>query len=790
MYTFPQGATVVTRSIRPPRVVFIVNTVQQCNEFIQLCSLTWGGKYFCILPYDPIVGLSNEWKQVLRAYDPDSIVLGCALDDATKQFLAELVDEQNIQEAVSFQPSGTMLFGQSLQGALLAENGFEMRDHLSPALIPDIAADHPLWLYVIARYGYFDDNWAKTIYAQLGLSHSMSLDYLIPLARPSIGEDFIGFMTNGERAEQTVHLFRQKVPPHIDLRKPITLLNYTLTGLRYGISQRNFLEEREMLHHAQYILIVSSSMNIEDFCWFWNLRAQRHDSSRVVWVPIDIVEDNPKRVADLFPSHARVFLLSKTVDVKHLQALAQVIRSSFIVETKDLNRFYAHDFFLGIPTKQEVIFENGRTHVPVPHAKVIRYCTDRRYFYVDINIEEIRLPRLNVIEWGKHNSIFVFYRVSRTGLSFFLDANTIESNPYLQVELPTAWQMLETFADRAGYTVSVSDKGFIANKLLHLLGGMDRSWMISGQAIYMLLDQLSEVDQAKEFKRRLSRDITSILGTQHQEIVSQIMRVISNDRHERVYQNLNSIKTVLQFQRSKLLHKFISWMLRQRIIFRGEEIKCPVCNTKQWLHLDDINTQIRCSGCQQIIETPLGVDSTFWKYRLNALCARAYNTGVIPHLLTLSYYVNVIRPIRWIYEQIVGTFPGVLLTHQENQDVPFASIEIDVAWIEDGELSIGECKTNGSELSVKEVERYIAIAALLKCRRIVFAILDDITTISQEVIALIEHSQITIELLTQQELFNQFPGKEISVKRLRGKSVQQMFEENLERYSDLNQDIK
>lgn len=795
MNPFPQGATIITRSIRPPRVVFIVNTIQQCEEFVQICSLTWGGEYFCILPYDSMIGLSSEWKQVLKAYDPDSIVSGCILDDASKQFLVDLVGEENIQEVVNFQPNRTLLFGQLLQEALLAEDALTMRDHSSPVLIPDIAADHPLRLYIMSRYGYFDDSWVKSISLQLGVSQPVSLDYLLPVVRPSVGEDFVDFMLRGERSKQLVHLMSSKLPPHTDLRKGISLLDYTLTGLTQIFPQNTDFQESNALYNAQYILILSKDINIEEFCWFWNLRVQRYDRSHVIWLPIDMIENDTKKVVDLFPSHAHIFLLSKTIDLEHLQALAQTIEGKVTVETHDIGRFYAPNFFFSIPSKQEVIFENGRTRIPIPHAKVTRYCTEPRYFYVDITIEELRLPRLNVTEWGKDDSIFVMYRVSRTGLSFYLNVNMIDLEPYLQIQLPTAWQVLQTFADRAGYSVTISDKGLIANKLLHLLGGMNRAWMISGQDIYMLLDQLSEVDQAKEFKRRLSRDITSILGTQPQQvaindIISEITRIISDDRHERIYKTFNNMKTTLKFQRSKLIHRFIIWMIHQRIIFRGEEVKCPLCNTKQWLHIDDINIQTRCIGCQQIVETPLGVDSTFWKYRLNALCARAHNTGVILHLLTLSYYVNVVRPMRWIYEQITGTFPGVLLTQQKNQGGSPTSIEVDVAWINDGELSIGECKTHGAELSVEDVERYITIGTLLRCRCIVFAVLDDGATIPQEVRVLIEQSHVPIELLTKQEIFNQFPGKQISMRRPRSKLVQQMFEENLEQYLDLIQDVQ
>ena len=53
------------------------------------------------------------------------------------------------------------------------------------------------------------------------------------------------------------------------------------------------------------------------------------------------------------------------------------------------------------------------------------------------------------------------------------------------------------------------------------------------------------------------------------------------------------------------------------------------------------------------------------------------------------------------YAEIHGLFPGINLKARDGMEVPISAMEIDVAWIEDGDLVIGECKTNGRELSNK-----------------------------------------------------------------------------------------
>lgn len=646
MYTYLQGPTVVTRSIRPSRIVVIVSTIEQCELFIQVCSLTWGGKYFCVIPYDSTIGVSDSWKWVVRAYDPDSVVSMCTLDEATEQFFAEMLgksthtlDDTGEQGLISnFQHSSRGL-GYSLLGALLGQGASERYDYLSPALVPNVASDHPLRPFITARYGDLNEAWGKKIAAQLRFDFPLSLDHLIPMVHLSIADNFVDFICHGERDKHSfLRRQRDSSSPFSLPRQGLPFLDYTLVGLASPDFQSLTPEEIDPIDKARYLLIASDGPAVEDFCWFWNLRAQRATGAEVIWLPANLIEENASHLSELFPS--RTFLISKTLSPERLQSLAQSLGRHFTIEQHDLSRFYSQQFSLGIKDRQEVIFDRGRTRIPAPTANEIVYSAYPHHFYVDIDLSEIQLPRLNVNRWGQSQSTLVLYRVSRTGLSFRRYGTEESIKPYLQLTLPTTWQMLETFADIAGYTVQVSDKGTIANQFLQLVGGMNAFWLFSGRTIHMLFNQLSELAQSKEFRGRLKRDIAPVLKRVGDEkllsrVVEQMMREISSDQHERVHQTLADMKRILKFKRSTVLRNLTKWLLQRHILFRGEEIKCPQCNTKQWLYVDNIQSQIQCRGCQQLIEIPLDVETTHWKYQINALAANAYDAGVIPHLLTL-----------------------------------------------------------------------------------------------------------------------------------------------------------
>src|SRR4051794_19753312 len=84
------GPLVIKWVARPLRVAYIVETIEQCEALIEICSVSWGGKNFCIIPYDASQGITQEWLNVLEAYDPDILTPCVKLNESVKQTLSQI----------------------------------------------------------------------------------------------------------------------------------------------------------------------------------------------------------------------------------------------------------------------------------------------------------------------------------------------------------------------------------------------------------------------------------------------------------------------------------------------------------------------------------------------------------------------------------------------------------------------------------------------------------------------------------------------------------------------------
>jgi hypothetical protein len=666
---------------------------------------------------------------------------------------------------------GSVINGLPLYSALAGVGAYDKREEFRPALVPEIPPNHPLELYIKARYGYLNESWASSILSKGGLKYDLTLDKFIPIKSIKLGDNFLDFVLH---SESTAYGITPPLAP---------LLNYTIIGLTQEGQTRAFDEysDNSIIYDAQYLLIVSEEISVEDFCWFWNLRSQRYylpNNTLPLWLPRTLVESKKDEITRLFQKKG--FVLSKSIPSKELQTLAQELGKGIEIATENLDRFYSSQFFLGIKDEYEVFFDEGRVRIPTPQDDVVKYCRHPCYYYVDIEIPGYKLPHLNAGSWGLW--IFTDYRVSRTGMSFIRWESELHN--YIKFVVPTPWEMLETFAGIPGYSIELSDKGSIAEKLIQLIGDVKKLWLLSGKSVYDLFEQLAEIDQAKEFKSRL-RDGLSRLQIEAAEVdnlTEHILQTIASDHHQRKSQTYSQMRETLGFGQ-KVAKDFITWLIKRSLIFRGVSLQCPVCKTKQWLYIDNMQTMMKCTGCQESVNIPLDVNNVQWKYRINTLYAKAHEQGLIPHLLTLNYGIQQ-RSSGSV--KIQGLFPGIKLKAREGIELPFPEIEIDIAWIEDGELIIGECKTHFRDLSSKEVERYLDLAKLMKCKQLVFSALDDFDGLDSEVKSLIDSASVPVLLLNGEELFNQYPGKKVLIENISEDhtSPDKNFEKQIEQIFD------
>lgn len=383
------GPRVVNRIIRPPRVAFLVGSIHHCDFILQVCSLSWGGKHFCLIPYDGSEHLSEEWWRVLAAYDPDTVTSLVEVNRTVEERLLDLTASRYIRLADQKRdrtpdqigvwrpvPGEAATIGQSLYSVLAAVGTNTRREELSVALVPIAPSDHPLELYIKARYGCLNEKYESTILSRSGFKYDLTLDDFLRVERVQLDDSFLDFV--------------MQEPSRYGARDITPLIDYSLIGLAQQAQGRTWPEyaDGSVAHDAQYLLILSEENSVEDFCWFWNLRAQRYllpDNRLPLWLPREIAEARKDDIARLFQrrrggSFPEGYLISKTVSHKELQSLAQKLDEGIVVATDDLDRFYGRGFFLGIRDQQEVFFDEGRVRVPVPQGDVVRRCQHPQYY--------------------------------------------------------------------------------------------------------------------------------------------------------------------------------------------------------------------------------------------------------------------------------------------------------------------------------------------------------------------------------------------------------------------------
>lgn len=798
MYTRLQGSQNIISRIRPPRVAYIVGDVYQCDILTQVCSLNWGGKYFLIVPHVPEHGVPDEWWRVLSEYDPDEVISCVELEERTAQRLTAItawhvpwnkdkqpnpIPDWGMELGGQPRVDSNAIHGQSIYTALAGMGTFEDPGKWRKVLVPEFPPYdlHPLQLYVNARYGCLNEEHVHSILEKGGLGMEYNVEKLLAVERVSFsdfeGDDFVRYVL--DREEVPLYL-RGRSMDEREEPTPLPLIDYTAIGLAA-------YRRRYPLHDEQrYVMIVSDGWNgpsVEDFCWHWALRAQRRspNGGLPLFLPRTTVERQKERIAGLFYKGVRGYVLSKSVSEEELRKLAAELGEDVEAVTTDLDRFYYKEFFVGIESRHEVLFTDGKARVPPPAADVIKYCCLKplgdsyyrsgipQHYYVDVEVPEYTLPRLRTVVWANEVGVPADrFRVSRTGLSFRRQGFSQEGE-YIQLSLPNEWEMLQTYADRAGYTVKLSDKGRMAQRVIDLVGGMDRAWILSGESVFKLLDRLAELEQRKQIRTYVRKTLSEFAPGQEgdeqavEDLVGKIASQIGSDTHERVHLSYEQMRQILGFKDQKAALGFVRWLSQRRLLFRGTQLACPRCGTEQWLFLDDLSLTMRCVGCQQTVDTPLKVATTHWEYRVNTLYAKAHDQGVLPHLLALSYCTTMVGKDAFEPAKTVGQFPGVLLEAGQGSKSTLPKIEIDIAWLEEEGPVIGECKTVARELKANEVRDYGKIAEQMGCKRIVLAaLLDDFAGVSSEVTSAIEESPVPVQLLTRADLLDQYHFKKSS----------------------------
>lgn len=149
--------------------------------------------------------------------------------------------------------------------------------------------------------------------------------------------------------------------------------------------------------------------------------------------------------------------------------------------------------------------------------------------------------------------------------------------------------------------------------------------------------------------------------------------------------------------------------LLSRGVFRvGLELQCPHCTLKFWIAVDDLRSVATCEYCGEDFLIAMQLKDRDWRYRRSGLFGNDDSQhGGIPVALTIHQLTEGIHIMR-----LSAFSPGMLLSLREG-----LSCESDFVLLveEEGEtkslqLVIGECKSEGGQVTQEDVNNMKAIA--------------------------------------------------------------------------------
>ena len=152
-----------------------------------------------------------------------------------------------------------------------------------------------------------------------------------------------------------------------------------------------------------------------------------------------------------------------------------------------------------------------------------------------------------------------------------------------------------------------------------------------------------------------------------------------------------------------------SYLLTKGVFRPGLCICCPNCGLESWLHLDDARTISRCEYCGKDVN--IAPQLKHWHYRRSGLFGRDdHQRGGIPVALTLQQLETALRDRILAYTTGTDLEPGT--ADMQKCETDFVLI-VESPREKTIQVAIGECKSDGGEIKVDDVQKMGRVADAL-----------------------------------------------------------------------------
>lgn len=274
-------------------------------------------------------------------------------------------------------------------------------------------------------------------------------------------------------------------------------------------------------------------------------------------------------------------------------------------------------------------------------------------------------------------------RVERGGFAVIASS----SKDYLSLQALNKTDLLRRFFGHFGIRAVVSKPGRIASRLIRQMGGLQgcRVFKIAG-----VRELLRKYGPTEYFERT---EATKVIGERDE----------AGQLHFEKYQNL-----FIEPRAGGMLRPedALGYLLDHDVFRVGVELRCPRCELDFWISLDDAKSSVPCELCGEVFRTARLLHKLTLKYRPSGLFSRGdHQEGAIPVAITLQQLDTV-----FMGEGLVQTAMAF-----EPDSASIQPCETDFVVLRRGfddisELVIGECKSEGGEITEDDVKKLAAVA--------------------------------------------------------------------------------
>jgi hypothetical protein len=698
-----EGEQLVSSQLRPRAGAVAIDRSDYstaCDRVRDLCG-TWGGAGTPLIPVNSSENIDTRWSRILNESNIDGVERSNLLcDDAVGEYsdLEGPAAAQLIRIVVDLErkPEVQTIRGMALDDpwhlAYLAVTG-----DLSPYPHPQNTWND------LRRDLSFDD-----VLTIRGVAETGSAAGLLALLR-----DFT--------TVSAVELSRSKLPSGLQ------------GGYNKGFPSSSRFEWSDDVISQQFgpnIVVVYEPGNPEDLALIWNLRARfLHPPRFPLAVPMTpTVEDDIRYLNEAGAAHYFGFghnlaLTSMSIAQDRIATLAANVRFE-AVDPWELLRPVGG--YCSMST-DVVRFTGGKTRIASFSPSDFQAIgggylgshqgtwMKRKTVVVDAPLPPSRTMRREVYHGDSH---YLEGPITTGG----------QTDGFTTIRMPSGLEVLSALAVDHGLRLTESAPGKAAEHLIRAAG--QHLSMFAAPGVVETLSELTRGRNVSIVKRRLNQFLGDPQPDESSDrylaLLDRLDRGLGSPYAEELsYPTFDRIRHLLRMRRDAA-QQWVSWAMAGGLVLRGVEANCTRCGHKQWRPLSEAIPSLMCHACGCTIDSPHGYNQINYRYRASELLLRAISNDVLPHVLAMRYVCNELGGRSFVF----GSYPGVEFRKPDNDRV---EAEADVIVVlRNGEIVLGECKTNARGLSPEELNKLWEAADQLGARATFAATLDRAANCGQE----------------------------------------------------------